>query len=74
MKNEKLLILGQKIRFERLKKEYSQEELAEKTNLSRRAISCIECGTNDPKYTTLLKIAEALEIDVSVLFKNFLSL
>ncbi len=72
MKNEKLLILGQKIRFERLKKGYSQEELAEKTDLSRRAISCIECGTNDAKYTTLLKIAEALEIDISVLFKKFL--
>lgn len=72
MKDEKLLILGQKIRFERLKKGLSQEELAEKTDLSRRAISCIECGTNDSKYTTLLKIADALDIDISVLFKNFL--
>ena len=68
MKNDKLLILGQRIRFERLKKGLSQEELAEKTDLSRRAISCIECGVNDPKYTTLLKIAEALEIDISILF------
>lgn len=72
MKDEKLLILGQKIRFERLKKGLSQEELAEKTDLSRRAISCIECVTNDSKYTTLLKIADALDIDISVLFKNFL--
>ena len=68
MKNEELLILGQRIRFERIKRKISQEELAEKTNLSRRAISCIECGNNDAKYTTLLKIADALEIDVSVLF------
>ena len=68
MKNDKLLILGQRIRFERLKKGLSQEELAEKTELSRRAISCIECGVNDAKYTTLLKIANALEIDVAVLF------
>ncbi len=68
MKNDKLLILGQRIRFERLKKGLSQEELAEKTDLSRRAISCIECGVNDPKYTTLLKISEALDINISNLF------
>ena len=72
MKNDKLLILGQRIRFERLKKGLSQEELAEKTDLSRSAISCIECGVNDPKYTTLLKIAEALEIDISILFAKSL--
>ena len=72
MKNDKLLILGQRIRFERLKKGLSQEELAEKTDLSRRAISCIECGVNDAKYTTLLKIADALEIDISVLFAKSL--
>ena len=68
MKDDRLLILGQRIRFERLKKGLSQEELAEKTDLSRRAISCIECGVNDAKYTTLLKIADALGIDVSLLF------
>ena len=68
MRDERLLILGQRIRFERLKKGFSQEELAEKTELSRRAISCIECGVNDAKYTTLLKIADALDIDVAVLF------
>lgn len=68
MKDKRLLILGQRIRFERLKKGLSQEQLAEKTDLSRRAISCIECGVNDAKYTTLLKIADALETDISVLF------
>lgn len=68
MKNEELLVLGQRVRFERLKKGYSQEELAEKTDLSRRAISCIECGVNDPKYTTVLKIAGALNIDIARLF------
>ena len=68
MKDERLLILGQRIRFKKIKKGLSQEELAEKTELSRRAISCIECGVNDAKYTTLLKIADALDIDVSVLF------
>jgi len=72
MRDDRLLLLGQKIRFERLKKGFSQEELAEKTELSRRAISCIECGVNDAKYTTLLKIVDSLGIDISKLFSKSL--
>lgn len=70
MKNERLLIMGQKIRFERIKNGLSQEELAEKTNLSRRAISCIECGLNDAKFSTLVKIIEVLGADARSLFSN----
>lgn len=62
MKNKNLYALGAKIRFERVKKGISQEALADLTGLSRRAISCIECGNNDPKYTTLLSISNALKI------------
>lgn len=70
MKHNKLLELGHKIRLERMKRDISQEEFAELAGLSRRAVSCIECGVNDPKYTTLLQIAEALKISVSDLL-NF---
>lgn len=42
MKDERLLKLGQKIRYERLKKGFSQERLEEKSLVSRRAISEIE--------------------------------
>lgn len=62
MKNEQLYVLGAKIRFERVKRGLSQEDIAGLTGLSRRAISCIECGSNDPKYLTLLSIAKALGI------------
>ena len=65
MKNNKLLELGHKIRLERMKRDISQEKLAEIANLSRRALSCIECGVNDPKYTTLLQIAEAFNMKIS---------
>lgn len=67
MKNDKLLKLGHKIRLERMKKDISQEEFAEMAGLSRRSVSCIECGINDPKYTTLFQIAEALEMELSEL-------
>lgn len=72
MKNERLLILGQKIRFERLKRGFSQEELAEKTDLSRRAISCIECGTNDAKFSTLVRLIDVLEVEPTYLFSTSL--
>lgn len=70
MKNNILLAFGHKVRLERLKREISQEDFAEKAGLSRRAISCIECGINDPKYSTILQIAAALEMEVCDLF-NF---
>ena len=70
MKDERLLQLGQKIRFERLKNNFSQEDLEEKSGVSRRAISEIERGNTDIRYTNLYQIAEALNLTVSELL-NF---
>ena len=52
MKNKKLLELGNKIRFERMKRGISQEKLAELANISIRTISDIERGITDIRYTT----------------------
>ena len=70
MKDERLLQLGQKIRYERLKKGLSQEDLEEKSMVSRRTISEIERGNVDIRYTNLLQIAEALNMTLSELL-NF---
>lgn len=70
MKDERLLQLGQKIRYERLKMGLSQEGLEEKSMVSRRTISEIERGNADIRYTNLLQIAEALNMSVSELL-NF---
>lgn len=67
MKDKRLLQLGQKIRYERLKKGYSQEELEEKSLVSRRTISDLERGLTDIRYTNLLQLAEAFGITVSEL-------
>lgn len=64
------LKLGYKIKYERNKRKISQLELSVKTGLTTRSLSRIECGTNDPKYSTLVKIAEALDMDLRDLF-NF---
>lgn len=65
MKDERLLQLGQKIRYERLKNGFSQEDLEEKSMVSRRTISEIERGNADIRYTNLLQIAEALNMTLS---------
>ena len=64
------LKLGYKIKFERSKKKLSQMYLSLKTGLTTRSLSIIECGIIDPKFSTLIKIAEALEIDLCELL-NF---
>ena len=70
MKNIKLLELGNKIRLERMKRDISQEKLAEMANVSIRTISDIERGTTDIRYTNLLQIAEAFGLTLSELL-NF---
>ena len=70
MKDERLFQLGQKIRYERLKKGLSQEDLEEKSMVSRRTISEIERGNVDIRYTNLLQIAGALNMTLSELL-NF---
>lgn len=61
------LKLGYKIKYERSKQGLSQLDLSLKTGLTTRTISRIECGTIDPKYSTLVKIAEALGVNLSEL-------
>ena len=64
MQKEDFLKLGYKIKFERGKRKISQLDLALKTGLTTRTVSRVECGTIDPKLSTLAKIANALEIDI----------
>lgn len=66
-KNIKLLELGNKIRLERMKRDMSQEKLAELANVSIRTISDIERGLTDIRYTNLLQIAGAFELTASKL-------
>lgn len=67
MNDDRLLQLGQKIRYERLKRKFSQEDLEEKSSVSRRTISEIERGNADIRYTNLYQIAEAFGLKISEL-------
>ena len=64
MKDELLFKIGQSVRYIRLKKGVSQDELAYLANLNTNSISTLERGLNNVKIKTLYKIAEALKVDI----------
>ena len=67
MKDDRLLQLGQKIRYERTKRGLSQEDLEEISSVSRRTISEIERGNADIRYTNLYQLPEAFNLSISEL-------
>ncbi len=69
MDDEVLLKIGQKVRFERIKKNFSQEDLAESSGLSANSISTIERGVNNARIKTLFQIARGLDLDINELLK-----
>jgi len=64
MHDELLLKIGQSVRYIRIKKNLSQEELAYRAELNINSISTLERGINNIKIKTLYKIAEALNVDI----------
>ncbi len=60
--NIELIKLGQKIKFERIMRQLSQEQLAELANLSVHGLSNIETGKTDIRYTNLLQISKAFNM------------
>lgn len=59
--------IGQRIRSSRLRRELTQEVLAELTNLSNQHISNIETGSTKLSLQTLVKIANVLDTSVDEL-------
>lgn len=63
MGNE-LTALGDRIRAIRGSQGLSIRDLADMADLNKSQIVRIESGQSDPHYTTLLRIARALEVSV----------
>jgi transcriptional regulator with XRE-family HTH domain len=61
---------GKLIKELRIKKGLTQEELADKTEVSARTIQRIENGEVDPRVYTLQMIARALEVDYNLFVEN----
>ncbi len=69
MKKQILITFGKKVREERLKRELSQEEFAERAGVHRTYIGMIERAEKNITLTNIEKIASALGIDIYQLFK-----
>ena len=56
-----------KIKIERTKRGWSQEQFAEYSNLNKNSIGAIERGQSSPSTMTLIKFANAFGMSVSEL-------
>jgi len=65
--------LGKRIREERLKAGFTQEELGEIADIHYSFLGYIERGTKKASLNTIQKIAAGLDIPVSKLFDTFQS-
>ena len=71
-KQEKTILdeIGQRIVRARKAKSMSQEQLAAETGLDRVAIGYIEQGRRRPTVTTIIRLADGLELKLEQLFKG----
>ena len=59
--------IGIKLKFERMKKGFSQEELAEAAKISSNLVSLIERGKSNPTVETIAAVSKALDISIEEL-------
>lgn len=62
--------MRERIKEARTLRKYSQKALAEKIGISDAALSKIESGVNNPARSTLIAIANALNVDVDWLISG----
>lgn len=67
METKRLKNLGINIKSMRLRRNISQERLAELTNISRNSVSLIETGKINPTILKVLDIARVLDTDINSL-------
>ncbi|MEE1738843.1 helix-turn-helix transcriptional regulator [Streptomyces sp. BE147] len=65
-----LRALGDRIRHLRMQADCTQEAFAEMTNINRRTLQRIERGVSDPRYTDLVRIAEAVGVPLTDLVRE----
>ena len=62
--------LSERIKYMRGRREMTQSDLAKAAKISQSTVAQIESGDKDPSFTTLLKVAEALDCHLAVLFSS----
>lgn len=69
-KKELLKRFGKNVKIERIKKDLTQEMLAEIMDVSQNYIASIECGNANMSLAKVLELSIFLEVDISKLL-NF---
>jgi transcriptional regulator with XRE-family HTH domain len=62
--------LGRRIREARKKKQYTQQQLAEKADIGQMYLGEIERGTKAPSLKSFVKIIEALDISADYILRD----
>ena len=68
-RDELLKKFGKNVKIERIRKDLTQDKLAELMNKSQNYIACIECGRQNMSLAKVLELANALQIGVETLLK-----
>ena len=63
-KKELLKIFGKNVKIERIKKALTQEQLAEKMDVSQNYIACVETGKQNMSLGKILELAQNLNTDI----------
>ena len=61
-------IIADNIRLERLRVRYTQEELAEKADISFKYLNMIEKYKANPSITIIVRICKALGVDLNTIY------
>ena len=69
-----IMTIGERIKANRLKRGLTQKELADLLGISPVNISQLENGNRSPTYATLMKIAKALDVNMTELDGNLIAM
>ena len=64
------MYFGEKLKSERMKKDWSQDELAEKLYVSRQSVSKWENGQNYPGIEIIIKISDLFGLTIDELLRS----
>ncbi len=67
---EQQKVIGERIKFQRIRKRLSQERLSERVSISSVYLSRIETGRANATGLILWRIAKALDVDINYIFKD----
>lgn len=62
------------LRYARIKRNMTQQAMADAVNLALRSYQCYEQGTREPSLTMLTKLAEVLQVPTDYLLGRDLSI